>query len=112
MTATIKLKPGQKGTKNLHAEYGDALFCVRYRYDTQSRTRFKTVELIIEKKPWTPPSHQFKDDTPVPVHIDFGDTDLREKAKAAQGKWDPKKRAWYIQFGKIKGTELEKFIIA
>jgi hypothetical protein len=39
------------------------------------------------------------------MRIDFGDTDLREKAKAAQGKWDPKKRAWYIQFGKIKGTE-------
>ncbi len=112
MTATIKLRPGQKGTKKLLAEYGDALLCVRYRYDTQSRTRFKTVELIIEKNPWTPPPHQFKDDTPVPVRIEFGDIDLREKAKAAHGKWDPKKHAWYIQFGKIKGTELEKFIIS
>jgi hypothetical protein len=37
---------------------------------------------------------------------------LREKAKAAQGKWDPKTRARYIQFGKIKDTELEKFIIS
>jgi hypothetical protein len=37
---------------------------------------------------------------------------LRKKAKAAQGKWDPMTRAWYILFGKIKGTELERFIIA
>jgi hypothetical protein len=112
MTATIKLRPGQKGTKKLHAEYGDALLCVRYRYDVQSRTRYKTVELIIEKKSWTPPSHRFKDDTHVPVRIGYGDKALREKARAAQGKWDPKTRAWYIQFGKIKDTELEKFIIA
>ena len=111
MTATVKLRPGQKGTINLVAEYGDALLCVRYRYDEESRTRLKTVELIIEKKPWTPPSHRFKDDTHVPVRIGYDDKALREKAKAAQGKWDPKTRAWYIQFGKIKGTELEKFII-
>ena len=112
MAATTKLRPGQKGTKKLLAEYGDALLCVRYRYDAQSRTRSKTVELIIEKKPWTPPSHRFKDDTLVPVRIGYGDKDLREKAKAAQGKWDPKTRVWHIQFGKIKGTELEKFIIS
>ena len=111
MTATIKLKPGQKGTKKLLTEYGDALLCVRYRYDAQSRTRSKTVELIIERQPWTPPSHRFKDDTQVPVRIGYGDITLREKAKAAQGKWDPKIRAWHIQYGKIKDTELEKFII-
>ena len=112
MTATIKLRPGQKGTKNLLAKYGDALLCVRYRYDVQNRTRSKTVELIIEQNPWTPPAHRIKDDTHVPVRIGYGDKALREMAKAAQGKWDPKTRAWHIQFGKIKGTELEKFMIA
>jgi hypothetical protein len=112
MTAITKLRPGQKGTKKLLAEYGDALLCVRYRYDVQSCTCSKTVELIIEKKTWTPPSHRIKDDTLVPVRIGYGDKTSREKAKAAYGKWDPKTRAWYIQYGKIKGTELEKFIIA
>jgi len=46
------------------------------------------------------------------LRIGYGDKALREKAKAAQGEWDPKTRAWYIQFGKIKDTELEKFIIS
>ena len=112
MTATVKLRPGQKGTKNLVVEYGDALLCVRYRYDVQSRTRSKTVELIIEKTPWTPPQHRFKDDTYVPVRIGYSDTVLREMAKDAHGKWDPGTRVWLIQFGKIKGSELEKFIIS
>jgi hypothetical protein len=31
----LHLKPGQKGTKQLLAQYGDRLICVRYRYDAQ-----------------------------------------------------------------------------
>jgi len=50
MITRLKLKPGQKGTKALVKKYGDALLCVRYRYDEASRTRIKTVELIVEKK--------------------------------------------------------------
>jgi hypothetical protein len=111
MTARVKLKPGQRGTKNLVAEYGDALLCVRYRYDTTTRTRLKTVELIIDRKPWTPSLPTYKDSTLVPVRIEYADLNLREQAKAANGKWNPEARAWYIQFGKIKGTDLEKFII-
>ncbi len=52
MITRLKLKPGQKGTKKLAAEYGDSLVCVRYRYDEKSGTRFKTVELIVESKPY------------------------------------------------------------
>ena len=48
----------------------------------------------------------------MPMRIEYDDIVLREKAKAAQGKWDPKAHAWYIQYGKIKGTELEKLIIS
>ncbi len=111
MTASVKLKPGQKGTKSLVTRYGDALLCVRYRYDKQSRTRLKTVELIVERKPWLPTSKRFKNDTFVPVRIGFAEKALREQAKEARGKWNPEARAWYIQYGKIKGTELEKHII-
>ncbi len=111
MTTRVKLKPGQKGTKSLLAKYGADLLCVRYRYDEESRTRIKTVELIVEKKPWSPSTKQLSESALVPVRIAYGDTALREQAKAAKGRWDPKQRAWFIQFGRIKGTELEKFII-
>ncbi|HET6420641.1 MAG TPA: hypothetical protein VFG19_10820 [Geobacteraceae bacterium] len=36
---------------------------------------------------------------------------MKRMAKAAGGKWDPEKRLWLIQYGKIKGTLLEKHII-
>jgi len=107
----LKLKPGQKGTKKLAAEYGDALVCVRYRYDRASCTRAKTVELIVEKIAWTPPPLSFSDDMLAPVRIGFADSELRNMAKAAKGRWDPEKRLWFIVFGKIKGTELEKHLV-
>ena len=47
MRTGVKLKPGQRGTKKLAAQYGDRLVCVRYRYDEKLKKRFKTVELIL-----------------------------------------------------------------
>jgi len=107
----LKLKPGQRGTKKLHAEHGDALVCVRYRYDEKIGMRFKTIELIVESKPWTAPEQSFTDTDLVPVHIGFSDTASRELAKAAKGRWDPDQKLWLIRYGKIKGTTLEKHII-
>jgi hypothetical protein len=110
----LKLKPGQKGTKALVEQYGDALFCVRYRYDEASRIRIKTVELIIEKKE-LPPSRKkeqkIEDDTLVSVRIAYGEKQLGKMARSLGGKWDPDVKLWFVQFGKIKGTELETHMI-
>jgi hypothetical protein len=107
----LKLKPGQKGTKAQVEKYGDALVCVRYRYDEASHTRIKTVELIVERKNLSPVLDRSGDDTLVPVQIAFRETALKEMAKKMGGRWDPEVRLWYIQFGKIKDTDLEKHII-
>jgi len=111
MITRLKLKPGQKGTKKLSDKYGQALVCVRYRYDEASGTRIKTVELIVEKKAWKPPKKKYPDDALVPVHIQFSDSASREKAKAARGRWDPEAKLWRIRYGNIKGTSLEKYIV-
>jgi len=107
----LKLKPGQKGTKALVKTYGDALVCVRYRYDEASRTRIKTVELIVEKKKLTSPQQKIADGVLVPVRITYAETAMKRLAKTMGGRWDPDVKLWYIPFGKIKGTELEEHII-
>jgi hypothetical protein len=106
----LKLKPGQKGTKKLFAEHGDALVCVRYRYDEESSSRIKTVELIVEKTSWHPLARKFGDNDLVPVRIAFAEKDLIESAKIAKGRWNPEKKLWFILYGKIRGTALEKHI--
>ena len=111
MITRLKLKPGQKGTKKLAAEYGDALVRVRYRYDGASCSRAKTVELIVEKTAWTPPPVPFSDDMLVPARIGFTENALQEKARSAKGRWDPDMKLWFIRFDRIKGTALEKHIV-
>ncbi len=110
MKTRLKLNPGQKGTKALVDIYGDTLVCVRYRYDEETRTRIKTAEIIVEKTDWTPPS-KFADDTLVPVEIAYTEDMLKSLAKSAGGRWNPEKRVWFIVYGRVKGTELEKHIV-
>jgi hypothetical protein len=110
----LKLKPGQKGPKALVEQYGDALVCVRYRYDEASRTRIKTVELIVDKKELTPSrkkQQKIEDETLVPVRIEYGERQLGKMARSLGGRWDPDVKLWFVQFGNIKGTELEQHII-
>jgi hypothetical protein len=111
MKSRLNLKPGQKGTKALVEKYGDDLVCVRYRYDEASRTRIKTVELIVEKKELPPAVRPIKDDALVSVHIAYGEKELGKMARSAGGRWASDVKLWYIEYGKIKGTELEKHIV-
>ena len=54
MCSRLTLKPGQRGTKKLCAEYGERLLYVRYRYDEERRKRFKIVELFVDEVDWEP----------------------------------------------------------
>lgn len=111
MKTRLKLNPGQKGTKALHEKFGDDLVCIRYRYDEASRTRIKTVELIVERKQLPPRSSKLSDDTLVPVQIAYGEKELGKLARTAGGKWDGDVKLWYIRYGNAKGTALEKHIL-
>ena len=108
----LNLKPGQKGTKALVEKYGDDLVCVRYRYDDTSRTRIKTVELIVEKEELPPPVQRIKDDALVSVQIAYGEVELGKLVKKLGGKWAADVKLWYIEYGKVRGTELEKHILS
>ncbi len=56
MSSRVTLPPGRNGTKKLLRQYGDRLLRVRYRYDSETRRRLTTVELIVDEVPWEPPS--------------------------------------------------------
>ena len=81
MEIRLTLKPGQKGTKKLVAEYGERLVCVRYRYDEARRKRFKTVELIVEEQEWLSAGARYG------VRVEWGEIDLARRGVgwAAEG---------------------------
>lgn len=107
MKTRLILKPGQRGTKSLTKKYGDALLCVRFRYDATLKQRLKTIELVVEKTEWTPPPPRYTADTLVPLRIEASDMPTRSQAKTAGGRWNPEKQLWFAKHGKIAGTPLE-----
>jgi hypothetical protein len=65
----------------------------------------------VEKTSWQPPVRKFGNNDLVPVRIGFAEKDLMATAKAAKGRWNPEKKLWFILYGKIRGTALEKHIV-
>lgn len=105
------LKPGQKGTRRLVEQYGEKLLCVRYRYDAIRQVRMKTVEIIVDERPCRPPLRYGTMEI-VAVIVSFTEQELRERLKAAGGRWDPAEKLWRVRFGAIRGdAELEDRIL-
>jgi hypothetical protein len=100
MKAYGHLKPGQKGTQRLVAEFGEALVCVRYRYDEGTGDNVTTAEIIVDRRPRGKPL--FLDSDLVAVTVAYDETDLRNKLKAAGGRWDPKEKFWKVLYGSIR----------
>jgi len=111
MKANTHLKPGQKGTKRLLEQYGDKLLCVRYRYDEKRQMRLKTVELIVSETPCAP-LLPYRDHDMVNVIVPYTKTALRDRLKAAGGRWNPAEKLWQVIFSAIKGdSELTERIL-
>ena len=104
-------KPGQKGTKQLLAQYGDRLVCGPYRYDAQRKTRFKTVELIVAQRAWDPPPPRFPDGALVAVRVGFAEVELRQRVKQAGGSWNPSRKAWALRYTHVVALKLQARIV-
>ena len=111
MKTTVKLLPGQPGTKNLVDMFGDKLLCVRYRYDADRELRIKTVELVIEKSPWQPKLPQTDSEEIVSIKVNYDETHLRKQVKQNGGKWDHHKKLWQMPYRNVVQLDLINRIV-
>ena len=111
MRITRKVAPGQKGATRLLDQYGAKLLCVGYRYDSEQRKRFKTIELIIEESPWAP-HERISSYTVVGVRVAFKEVELQRQVKQAGGKWNPARRLWEMRYDKALALDLKDRIDA
>lgn len=101
VATVVTLRPGAPGTKRLTAEYGERLFCVRYRYDAASRRRLKTIEIIVEETVWEGeqnnrnPTGRDRADL-VHLRIGYQERDLQRLVRQAGGQWRPGRKVWEI----------------
>lgn len=118
MEVKATMKPGQNGTRKLIEKYGDRLVCVRYRYDRQYGKRYTTVELIEEESSWgmqgevkaqaLPPAEPQR----LGIKVEYWETDLRGKVKAAGGIWRPRQKLWEMRYEDVVALGLENRVIA
>ena len=108
----MHLKPGQKGTKQLLAQHGDRLICVRYRYDPERKKRLKTVELLVAERDWQAPPPRFAHDHIVGVRVAFADVAVRARVKQAGGTWNPERRVWQLRYDRVVALGLTGRIVA
>jgi len=114
METRVTLRPGEKGTKALVAEYGDRLICVRYRYDAAARLRYKTVELVVEQVAWEPGGRyagsEGRPGRPpclVGVRVAYQDRALQQRIRQVGGRWVRKLGLWVLPLAAAKRLKLE-----
>lgn len=85
--------------------YGEKLVCVRYRYDTDRKRRYKTVEIIVEETEWIP------NDALVLVKVAWGEKEIAYRVKTAGGIWNKTKQAWELTYGKVVELQMEDRVV-
>ena len=102
---------GKAGTHKWREKYGEALVCVRYKYDSQNKRRQKTIELVVEEGPWE------KDDSRVPanklieVRIGPQEIHLQNSVRSLGGIWNPHRLLWRIRYCEAVNLGLEDRIV-
>lgn len=107
------LRPGQRGTKQLVAEHGDRLVCVRYRYDEGRGLRLKTIELIVDEAPWQPGVRRRKPrpDDIVALRIGREEHAIRERVKLLGGQFYARTACWHLRRDLATALGLEHRIV-
>ncbi len=117
MQTQTTLQPGQKGTKHLAKKYGDRLVCVRYRFDAETGRRYTTVELIEETAnlPSSPkpsgPQARFSPEQRLGIRVDYAESELRDRVKAAGGIWRPRHKLWELPYTEVVALGLESRVV-
>jgi hypothetical protein len=108
MRTRLVRRPGQHGTQDLVAQYGDRLICVRYRYDEVAKKRHKTVERIVETVDWRP---RPAPDTIVGLRGALEEYNIQQTLRRAGGVWNRARRVWEIRYDRAVSLGLTDRIV-
>ena len=124
MRTRLTKRAGVPGTKRLCEVWGEKLLYVRYRYDAARQRRVKTVEIIVEERPWQPGRRKVRVGAGAGralvegqldyVHIRFDHKDdaaTRTAVKRLGGFWDERAAAWRITAAAVTLLDLTRYIV-
>jgi hypothetical protein len=106
-----RISAGQPGTKSMVEKYGEKLLYIRYKYDSEKRVKYKTVELVEESSIYERKLSRKKAEEIVELKVDYLEEEIRTQIKEVGGRWNPEKKVWEIRFKEVKKMGLEGRII-
>ena len=77
----------------------------------KKRESYKTIELIVDKKPWNPSKKDPFSCLQTFIRIRYGEVELGRKVKAAGGIWYKSKRLWKVPLQVVLDLNLEDRIV-
>jgi hypothetical protein len=98
---------GKPGTDKWVKKYGDALVCVRYKYDLQNGRKIKTVELIVENQPWNKNNSRIPANKIVGIRVKYGEINVARLVRNAGGVWNKAKKLWQLPYLEAMNLGLE-----
>ena len=98
--------PGDPGSKKWMKKYGDALICIRYRLDRERKKKIKTVELIVEEKPYQFKTGKIPWNKQVKIKIKYGERHFGCLAREAGGVWNRAEKVWELPYHQVKALGL------
>ncbi len=72
---------------------------------------FKTIELIIEDKPWQPNPAKIPMNKLMNLRINADEVALRNRVKTAGGKWNINKQVWHLTYKQVVELGLKNRIV-
>jgi len=114
ITILKKIKPASFGKGDISLkwvdQYGDALVCVRYKYDEEKRKRMTTIELIVDEKCWNADEQGIPKNRMMNLRVDYGEIDVARLVKAAGGKRNKSAKVWELPYKDVLALGLSERI--
>jgi len=91
--------------------------CVRYKHDQEVGRRYITVELIEEESALRQETKPDEVQQAIPgsrrlgLRVEYWETDVREKVKAAGGVWRPRQKLWEMRYEDVVALGLESRVV-
>ena len=105
------MSPNQKGPKKLMEKYGEKLLNVRYFYDSEKYIMMKTVELIVEQKPWQPNQNKIPYNKKFHLKVEYGEPHLGRLIKSAGRFWNKERGYWELPYREAVSLGLDNRIM-
>jgi len=105
------INSGRPGTKKWVKEYGSDFVCMRYKIDPINKRKLKTIEIIVENKPWVKNDQKVPFNKIVGIKVKYGEVHIGRMVRSVGGKWNRKEKIWELPFGQVQALGLTNRIV-